>query len=198
MASSTVTICIKLDATIYPKRPGKIDGNNVKIVVNYPTALGRSRGLFADVFEDMPGGGSGMFGDDDGFSPFGAADRSDRAAAGGAGGRRTDQCVADSDGWSAGRLSRRGGTVPNRDRCDADAREVGRSDQPADRHLGHRADGVGAGAAAFRIAQAGGRFQSSERAAGRVCERRAEDFSNDDSAAEAGHRSNSVDTVQLL
>lgn len=62
----------KLDATIYPKRPGMIDGNNVKIVMNYPTALGRSRGLFADVFEDMPGGSSGPFGDDDGFSPFGA------------------------------------------------------------------------------------------------------------------------------
>ena len=62
----------QLDATIYPKRPGTIDGNNVKIVVNYPTALGRSRGLFADVFEDMPGGRPGAFGDDDGFSPFGA------------------------------------------------------------------------------------------------------------------------------
>src|SRR5258707_5846976 len=49
----------QLNATIYPKRPGTIDGNNVKIVANYPTALGRSRGLFADVFEDMPGGRSG-------------------------------------------------------------------------------------------------------------------------------------------
>lgn len=62
----------QLDATIYPKRPGAIDGNNVRIVMNYPTSLGRSRGLFADVFEDMPGGRSGIFGDDDGFSPFGA------------------------------------------------------------------------------------------------------------------------------
>jgi tetratricopeptide (TPR) repeat protein len=62
----------QLEATIYPKRPGTIDGDNLKIVANYPTALGRSRGLFADVFEDMPGGGSSPFGDDDGFSPFGA------------------------------------------------------------------------------------------------------------------------------
>ena len=62
----------QLEATIYPKRPGTIDGNNVKIVANYPTALGRSRGLFADAFEDMPGGGASPFGDDDGFSPFGA------------------------------------------------------------------------------------------------------------------------------
>jgi hypothetical protein len=62
----------QLEATIYPKRPGTIDGNNVKIVANYPTALGRSRGLFADAFEDMPGGGGSPFGDDDGFSPFGA------------------------------------------------------------------------------------------------------------------------------
>jgi TolA-binding protein len=59
----------QLDATIYPKRPGTIDGNNVRIIASYPTALGKSRGLFADVFEDAPGGG---FDDDDGFSPFGA------------------------------------------------------------------------------------------------------------------------------
>src|SRR3954451_1906874 len=63
----------KLDATTYPKRPGTIDGNNVRIIMNYPTALGRSRGLFADFFEDMPGGRSGPFSEDDeGFSPFGA------------------------------------------------------------------------------------------------------------------------------
>lgn len=62
----------QLDATIYPKRPGTIDGNNVKIIMNYPTALGRSRGPFADFFQDMPGGPSGILGDDDDFSPFGA------------------------------------------------------------------------------------------------------------------------------
>src|SRR5215217_2372467 len=57
----------QLETTIYPKRPGTIDADNVKIIVNYPTALGRSRGLFADFFDDMPGGGPGAFGDEDGF-----------------------------------------------------------------------------------------------------------------------------------
>ncbi len=60
----------QLDATIYPKRPGTIDGDNVKIVVNYPTALGRSRGMFADFFGDA--GGPGAPFDDDDMSPFGA------------------------------------------------------------------------------------------------------------------------------
>jgi tetratricopeptide (TPR) repeat protein len=62
----------EISTTIYPKRPGKIDGDNVKIVATYPTSLGRSRGLFADFFDDMPGGRSGPLGDEDGFSPFGA------------------------------------------------------------------------------------------------------------------------------
>lgn len=62
----------EISTTIYPKRSGKIDGDNVKVVANYPMALGRSRGLFADFFDDMPGGRSGPFGDEDGFSPFGA------------------------------------------------------------------------------------------------------------------------------
>jgi tetratricopeptide (TPR) repeat protein len=62
----------QVDATIYPKRPGKIDADNVKVVVDYPTALGRSRGLFGDLFDDFPGGRSGILGDDDGFSPFGS------------------------------------------------------------------------------------------------------------------------------
>ncbi len=62
----------RVDATIYPKRPGTIDADNVKVVMNYPTALGRSRGLFANFFDDMPGGPSGPFGDEDGGSPFGS------------------------------------------------------------------------------------------------------------------------------
>ncbi len=64
----------EINATIYPKRPGNIDGNNVKIVVDYPTALGRARDPFAGFFEDMPfpGGRSSPFGGDDGFSPFGS------------------------------------------------------------------------------------------------------------------------------
>ena len=49
------------DATIYPKRPGKIDAECVKIVVDYPTAIGKARDPFADFFDDMPipGGRSG-------------------------------------------------------------------------------------------------------------------------------------------
>jgi tetratricopeptide (TPR) repeat protein len=62
----------QVDATIYPKRPGKIDADNVKIVVDYPAALGRSRGLFGDLFDDFPGGRSDIFGEDAGFSPFGS------------------------------------------------------------------------------------------------------------------------------
>ncbi len=60
------------DATIYPKRPGKIDASAVKIVVDYPTAIGKARDPLADMFDDMPipGGRSGLFGDDSLFSPF--------------------------------------------------------------------------------------------------------------------------------
>ena len=64
----------EIDAKIYPKRPGKIDANDVQIVVEYPTALGQSRDPFASFFDDMPipGGRSGMFGDESFSSPFGS------------------------------------------------------------------------------------------------------------------------------
>ncbi|MEZ6062848.1 MAG: BatD family protein [Planctomycetaceae bacterium] len=42
----------EITATIYPKRPGRIDADDVQIVVNYPTALGRSRDPFAGFFDD--------------------------------------------------------------------------------------------------------------------------------------------------
>ena len=64
----------EIKATIYPTRPGKIDADDVQIVVNYPTALGRSRDPFADFFEDNGFGGrsqlSQMMDDDFFSSPF--------------------------------------------------------------------------------------------------------------------------------
>lgn len=62
----------EVDATIYPKHPGKIDASEVKVVVEYPTALGKSRDPFAGFFDDMPFP-SGRLGalDEDSFSPFG-------------------------------------------------------------------------------------------------------------------------------
>lgn len=64
----------ELDATFYPKRAGKLDVEDVQIVVNYPTRLGKSR----DPFESMLGssifGGGSPFNDDffrDRFSGFG-------------------------------------------------------------------------------------------------------------------------------
>lgn len=61
----------EIDATVYPTRPGKIDASDVRIIVNYPTELGRSRDPFDDFFGSSPfGGRSGL--DDDFFSsPFG-------------------------------------------------------------------------------------------------------------------------------
>ncbi|HBN75445.1 MAG TPA: hypothetical protein DD473_06430 [Planctomycetaceae bacterium] len=42
----------EINATIYPKRAGKIEADDVQIVVNYPTALGKSRSPFGDLFDD--------------------------------------------------------------------------------------------------------------------------------------------------
>lgn len=63
----------EIDATIYPQRPGRIDANDVRVVVNYPTALGRGRDPFAGFFDDMPvpSGFGNFFGEDDFPSPFG-------------------------------------------------------------------------------------------------------------------------------
>lgn len=69
----------EIKATVYPKRPGKIDADDVQIVLQYPTALGQSRDPFENFFKDSPFGSS-PFGnsrlsqmmDDDFFSsPFG-------------------------------------------------------------------------------------------------------------------------------
>jgi hypothetical protein len=62
-------------ATVYPKRPGKIDADDVQIVINYPTELGKARDPFAGFFEDRGFGGrsplSQMMDDDFFSSPFG-------------------------------------------------------------------------------------------------------------------------------
>lgn len=52
----------EIDTTIYPQRPGQIEGDEVRIVVQYPTALGRSRDPFGGFFDD----------DVFSFSPFGS------------------------------------------------------------------------------------------------------------------------------
>jgi hypothetical protein len=41
----------EITATVYPKRAGKIEADDVQIVVNYPTELGIARDPFADFFE---------------------------------------------------------------------------------------------------------------------------------------------------
>ncbi len=62
----------QVSATIYPKRPGKIDADGVKIVVDYPTALGRARDPMASLLKDFPfpGGRPAGLDDDNSFSPF--------------------------------------------------------------------------------------------------------------------------------
>jgi cytochrome c-type biogenesis protein CcmH/NrfG len=66
----------EIDATVYPTRPGEIDASDVQVVVQYPTALGRSRDPFDGFFEDSPLGGSSllrqMMEDDFFASPFGS------------------------------------------------------------------------------------------------------------------------------
>lgn len=42
----------EIDATVYPKRAGEIDATDVQIVVNYPTAIGKSRSSFGSLFGD--------------------------------------------------------------------------------------------------------------------------------------------------
>lgn len=44
----------EIRAKIYPTREGKIDASDIRVIVNYPTALGKSRGPFGGFFEDDP------------------------------------------------------------------------------------------------------------------------------------------------
>ena len=50
----------EINAKVYPTKAGKISGDDLQIVVNYPTALGRSRDPFDRFFDDSPFGGSFM------------------------------------------------------------------------------------------------------------------------------------------
>ncbi len=52
----------ELDATVYPDRPGQIDGDDVRVILNYPEELGRSRSPFSAFGDDFFGGsGNDMF-----------------------------------------------------------------------------------------------------------------------------------------
>ncbi len=62
----------QIHATVYPKRTGKIDASDVQIVVDYPTAVGRSRSPFGSMFDDDSFGGGSVISrmlNDDGFGP---------------------------------------------------------------------------------------------------------------------------------
>lgn len=59
----------QIEATIYPKRPGQIEADDLQIVVDYPTKLAKSRDPFSSMFDDDFFGGRSPFGDM-GMSPF--------------------------------------------------------------------------------------------------------------------------------
>ena len=60
----------EINATVYPDRPGKIDGDGVRVILNYPEKLGRTRSPFSALGDDFFGGSNG-FGNDM-FSGFGS------------------------------------------------------------------------------------------------------------------------------
>lgn len=52
----------ELNAIVYPDRPGKIDGDDVRVILNYPEELGRTRSPFSAFGDDFFGGsGNDMF-----------------------------------------------------------------------------------------------------------------------------------------
>ena len=57
----------EIDATVYPDRPGKIDGDDVRVILNYPEELGRTRSPFSAFGDDFFGGPA-----NDIFSGFGS------------------------------------------------------------------------------------------------------------------------------
>ncbi|QDU56926.1 BatD family protein [Aeoliella mucimassa] len=61
----------QIEATIYPQSPGKIDAEDVHVIVDYPTQLGAARDPFGTFFDDLPGGMPSRMGRDDFPSPFG-------------------------------------------------------------------------------------------------------------------------------
>lgn len=48
----------EITTTVYPKRSGKIDADDVQLVIDYPTALGKAPDPFAGFFADSGAGGS--------------------------------------------------------------------------------------------------------------------------------------------
>ena len=62
----------ELDATLYPKAAGSLPGEDIQIVAQYPTALGKSRDPFESFFGNSPFSNDDFFGRR-GFSPFGAS-----------------------------------------------------------------------------------------------------------------------------
>jgi len=60
----------ELDATVYPDRPGKIDGNDVRVILSYPEKLGRTRSPFSAFGDDFFGGSGGL--GNDIFPSFGS------------------------------------------------------------------------------------------------------------------------------
>lgn len=66
----------EINATVYPKRAGKIDASDVQVVIDYPTALGKSRSPFGSLLDDDFFSGNSMMSrmmDDDVFgSSFGS------------------------------------------------------------------------------------------------------------------------------
>ncbi|MCC9606150.1 BatD family protein [Blastopirellula sp. JC732] len=59
----------QIDATVYPKRPGQIEADDLQIVLDYPTRLAKSRDPFGSMFDDDFFGGRSPFGNF-GMSPF--------------------------------------------------------------------------------------------------------------------------------
>ncbi len=61
---SRAYLLYEIESTMYPKRPGQIDPGNVRIVVDYPTKIGRPRSSFGgsifgpSLIEEMMGGTS--------------------------------------------------------------------------------------------------------------------------------------------
>ncbi|MCO8122173.1 BatD family protein [Stieleria sp. TO1_6] len=60
----------EIGTTVYPQRPGKIDGDDVQIIVRYPTELGQARDPLSRFFGGRFPGARGGFDDDFFASPF--------------------------------------------------------------------------------------------------------------------------------
>ncbi len=62
----------EIDATIYPKAAGSLQAEDIQIVAQYPTALGKSRDPFDSFFANSPFANDSFF-SSRGFSPFGSS-----------------------------------------------------------------------------------------------------------------------------